>query len=411
VTVRGQTNVQDTERTSTKTLAICNVDAMAWQFLRPWLAALRGRGHEVHICCTPGRYFDQLAEEGFHMHPVTIHRGLNVARNLKPLVQLYRLVRRGRFDIVNTHSPVASGVGRLAARLAGARNIIYTVHGFYFHDNMRPLAWKLAVAVEWLLGRITDRFLFVSDEDRRTALATGIASSAAQTRTIRNGVDLGRFRPRRPGEETALRDKLGIPRHHRVVGTVTRLVKEKGYRELLAAARVLLREHHDVTFLVVGGNLRSDRDQFGPALKRMAREAGIADRFLFAGSTTDVPGHLRAMDIFVLASYREGFPVSVLEAMGSGLPVVATDIRGCREAVAHGETGLLVPPADARALAAALGLLLASPELTARMGIEGRRRAEQLFDINHASERFAAACLETVAGTGTRMETSAYAGS
>ncbi|MBI3698436.1 MAG: glycosyltransferase, partial [Acidobacteria bacterium] len=114
---------------------------MPWVLLWPWLCALRDAGYEVHIACSRGKYFDQLAAAGMHMHPVALRRSFNPFVHFRPFVQLYRLIRRGGFSAVNTHSPVAAAVGRLAARLAGGPKVVYTVHGFYFHDNM-PWLWR-----------------------------------------------------------------------------------------------------------------------------------------------------------------------------------------------------------------------------------------------------------------------------
>jgi glycosyltransferase involved in cell wall biosynthesis len=365
---------------SPRILVICNVDIMVWGFLTPLLAALRRAGWEVHVACAKGRHFDLLAAQGFRMWEAPVHRGLNPLRNLRALARFYRLIRTREFDVINTHSPVASAVGRVAAWMAGGRNIVYSVHGFYFHDDMRPWVRKLFVAVEWILGRVTDQFVFVSEEDRRTAISTGIAAESSRTRTIPNGIDLTEFRPRTERE--------GAGESGRVVGIVGRIVKEKGYREFFEMARRVAKDRRDVRFLVVGDSLRSDRDRFGAALRRMVEEEGLAGRFLFTGHTDEVPRYLREMDVFTLPSYREGLPVSVLEAMATGLPVVATNIRGCREAVVHGETGLLVPVRDPDALTEAALFLLDNPAVAGRMGAAGRQRAARLYDGQAAQERF-----------------------
>jgi len=378
---------------TTRVLAVATVDITPWVLLKPWLQALRAGGYEVHVACAPGPYCERLAAEGFHMHAASLRRSFNPLLHIRPLFQLYRLVRKGGYAVVNTHTPVAAAVGRLAAWLAGCKNIVYTVHGFYFHENMFWLWRRLFVALEWLLGRCTDLFMFVSDEDRRTAIQTGIARPTVETVTLYNGTDLSVFFPRSACADAMERDRqeLGIPQGHRVVGIVGRIVKEKGYREFFDMAKLLSRKHSDVLFLVVGDSLPTDRDSYGPVLRRRAREEGLDGRFRFTGVTSEVPKYLRMMDIFVLPSYREGFPRSVLEAMATELPVVATNIRGCREAVVHGETGFIVPPKDARALAQAVDFLLGNPEKTKDMGRAGRERAVKLYDQRVVADRFVSA--------------------
>jgi len=262
--------------------------------------------------------------------------------------------------------------------------------------------WKRTpfVALEWLAGRVTSGFMFVSDEDRVTAQRTGISSKVDETITIYNGVDLGAFpqSPRRRGTSGSngnpggageeIRMRYGVPEDAIVVGTVGRVVREKGYFEFAEMARAIASIHANVRFLVVGDALPSDRDGIAEELRKRVADAGLTDRFCFPGFTDQVSEHLQAMDLFVLASYREGLPRSVLEAMSTGLPVIATDIRGCREAVAHNETGIIVPPRNSGALTKAVSLLLKDRALAEAMGVAGRRRVENLFDQQMVAQRF-----------------------
>ena len=371
-------------------LAICTLDVMAWKLLLPWFRGLRDAGYEVHIACARTNWFERLAADGFHMHDVPLRRRMNPLVHIRPLWALYRLIRRERFALVNTHSPVAAAVGRLAGWLARVSVIVYTVHGFYFHDNMPWWKRRGFIALEWLLGRMTDDFMFVSEEDCQTALREGIARNAAKATTIFNGVDLEAYAPRGavPGAAEKVRGELDIPLGAPVVGIVGRVVREKGYFEFAEMAQLLSSGCSEVYFLVVGDALPSDRDGIAAALRNRVNAAGLRGRFRFTGFTDRVADYLQAMDIFVLPSYREGFPRSVLEAMSTGLPVIATNIRGCREAVVDGETGLLVPPGDSRALAAAVTRLLREPDLALSMGAAGRQRAMRLYGQPLVQSRF-----------------------
>jgi len=375
-----------------KILAIAAVDVMAWKLLLPWFRALREAGYEVHIACARTNWFEQLAADGFHLHDVRLRRRMNPLAHIAPLWSLYRLIRRERFLLVNTHSPVAAAVGRVAGWLAKAPAVIYTVHGFYFHENMPWWKRRGFIAVEWLLGGLTDGFMFVSDEDRQTALREGIATDAAKATTIYNGVDLDAYPPKGAGlGSRELRAKLSIPHGARVVGIVGRVVREKGYIEFAEMAKLVSAGRSDVYFLVVGDALPSDRDGVVAELRNCVKTAGLNDRFRFTGFTDSVADYLQVMDIFVLPSYREGFPRSVLEAMSSALPVVATNIRGCREAVVNGGTGLLAPPRSGTALAKAVSALLDNPDLAQSMGAAGRERAVRLYDQRSVQGRFVGA--------------------
>ncbi|NDJ14203.1 MAG: glycosyltransferase family 1 protein [Acidobacteriia bacterium] len=375
-------------------LAVCTVDVMAWKLLRPWFRALADAGYEVHIACSRENWFDHLAADGFHMHEVRLRRRVNPFVHIAPLWELFRLIRRERFVLVNTHSPVAAAVGRVAAWLARAPVIISTVHGFYFHDGMPWWKRKMFVTMEWLLGGMTTDFMFVSDEDRTTAVREGIARDPERATTIYNGVDLTAYPDKRSPSRLAVnkgfRQQLNIPEAARVVGIVGRIVREKGFVEFAEMAQRIAATHPNVYFLVVGDALATDRDGMVPELKSFVESAGLNTKFRFTGFTDKVAEHLQVMDIFVLPSYREGFPRSVLEAMSCELPVVATRIRGCREAVVQGATGLLVPPRDAAALTDAVGQLLDQPELMHQMGAAGRERVVHLFEQGLVQARFKA---------------------
>ena len=371
-----------------RVLTVAAVDFMVWVLLRQWLTALCDQGFEVHVACAPGPYFERLRGAGFIMHEVAMKRTFKPWAYVKPLLQLYALNRRERFQIVNVHSPIGAAVGRLAAWLAGCPNIIYTVHGFYFHDRMAwPARW-LFVGIEWLLGRFTDSFMFVSDEDRSTALRLGIAGPRATVSTILNGADLSEYCPVAECDKEAWRKDVGLDGGGPVIGIVSRIVKEKGHREFLQMAEAVVNAGHQATFLVVGDTLQSDRDQFGAHFRQLVEASGLAGRFVFTGFTSRVRDYLRAMDIFVLPSYREGFPRSIVEAMAVGLPVVATDIRGSREAVVSGQTGWIVPSHNGAALGEAVLSLLRDPDLARAMGQAGHRRAVELYDYRMVQRKF-----------------------
>jgi len=279
-------------------------------------------------------------------------------------------------------------IGRLAARLAGVPIKIYTAHGFYFHDEMPRAKRLFHVLLERMAGRWSDFIFTQSDEDRLTAIREKIAKSDRIV-TIGNGVNLERFDPVRiPEEEKAKRRReFYIPPDAPVVGIIGRMVREKGYMEFIEAAALILKEIPRAHFLCIGDELQSDYDASGNLFRNRIHHLGLHDRIHFAGMRSDIPELLSILTVYTLPSYREGMPRSIIEAMAMGLPVVATRIRGCREEVVEGETGYLVPPRDAAALAqAVLGLLKASDRAES-MGRAGRERALTLFSEKLVLER------------------------
>ena len=352
---------------------ITNVDFSLRHFVWPLMRAARARGHEVVGVCAEGPLLDAVRADGFEVVAMPFARSLNPVAQARAYSALRDFLRARRFDLVHGHMPISGLLARAAARgartAAGVPRIAYTGHGFLF--NQPGPAWRrhLSLALERAAGRITDIFLTVSEEEAADARRLGIHPAATG---IGNGRDGGVFRPDAVAR-ARLRAELGA--NGPVVMGTARLVRHKGWPELLEAMRAL----PDVTLWVVGERLPSDHGDT-MAAEFSAAEAALGPRLRLLGYRQDVAALLAAADIFCLPSHFEGLPMSIIEAMLSGLPVVATDIRGPREQVVEGGTGFLVPPGDVAALAGALRALVADPLLRARMGEAGRQRALARFD-------------------------------
>ncbi|MFQ5783946.1 MAG: glycosyltransferase family 4 protein [Alphaproteobacteria bacterium] len=360
-----------------KICQLCAVDFTFYHFLLPLARAMAEAGHEVVGVCADGPLLDRVRAAGLRVETVPFSRDRDLVNHARVLRRLGALFRAERFDIVHVHTPVAALLGRLAARRAGVPRVVYTAHGFYFHDRMswpRRLPW---IALEWLGGRMTDVLFTQADEDAATARRFRLCRGGAIA-AIGNGVDPVRFAPADDGgtARQALRRALDTPEHAVVIVTVGRLVAEKGYPELFNAMRAL-----DAVLWVVGERLASDRARAIEAeIAAAVADPALGPRLRLLGRRDDVPEILRAADVFALPSHREGMPRSIIEAMMTGLPVVATDIRGAREEVVDGATGALVPVGAASALARALARLAGDAALRARWGAAGRARALGLFD-------------------------------
>ena len=362
-----------------KILQLCAVDFTAYHLLRPLGAGLRDAGYSVTFCCSPGEGLDMLRDEGFGAKAIRISRNYNVAHHARSMAALVRFMRSERFDIVHAHTPVAGLIGRGAARIAGTRGIVYTAHGFYFHDGMSPATHAFFAGLERSAAAFTDIIFVQSEEDREEAIKLKIAP-AEKLVHIGNGVDPTKFGKEIHAIEAArFRETCGFGGGP-VVGFVGRTVHEKGAIEFVRAAAIVRAAVPGAKFVMVGEPLRSDRDRCWEEIMRLRDELGLVKDLVLTGYRKDVPSILASFDLFALPSYREGMPRALLEAMATGLPVVATAIRGCREEVVNGETGILVPPRNHEALAAAIRKIVSSRDLMARMGAEGRSRVLEKFD-------------------------------
>jgi glycosyltransferase involved in cell wall biosynthesis len=352
-----------------KVLEITNVDFSLRHFLLPLMRAIRARGHDVVGACAEGPLLAEVRAEGFRVIGVPLERRVSPVAHLRSFRALVAIMRAEKPDLVHAHMPISGFLARLAAWTAGVPGIAYTCHGFWFNY---PGPWPrraVGFAMEFLAARVTDRFFTVSAEEAADARRLRICPRAV---ALGNGRDPAVFHPD-PAARARIRASLGVSDDRVVVVVVSRLVRHKGYPELAAA----MRDVPGAELWVVGERLGSDR---GADMVALLEAAGLGERLRLLGYRRDVTHVLAAADIFTLPSHFEGLPMSVIEAMLTGLPVVATDVRGPREQVVDGETGFLVPARQVASLAEALGRLVRDPELRRSMGAAGRARALDLYD-------------------------------
>ena len=351
--------------------------------LRAQIEHIRAAGFEVHCVCSPGSYVHDLARDGFVVHQVSLTRLLRPVDDLRAIITLTRLFRAQRFALVHTHTPKAALLGQLAARIAGVPHIVNTVHGLLGHDGVPILKRSMLEVIDRLTCALSTALLSQSREDVSRAVRR-LMCRKEKIRAVGQGIDLGRFDPDRfdAQRRRILRKQFGLPETAIVVAMVARFTREKGYPEFFEMARHVSAARTDVHFLVVGATL-DERDPIDPDPERQ----GLAGRMTLLKDRRDMPEIYACADIVVLPTYREGFPRSLVEAAAMGLPVVSTKIRGCREAVADGETGLLVRPGDVTALSEAVEMLLREGAARARMSKATRQRALREFDEPAVCER------------------------
>ncbi len=363
-------------------ISICQVCAVGFtyrKFLEPLCLAQAQAGYAVHVAYSGASAADAGPAAGdLRFHPVPIARSSSPLALARATWGLLRLFRRERFTVVHVHTPVAAIAARLAAALTRTPVVIYTAHGFYFHEGMAaPVRW-LHIASEWLLAQLTTLLLTQSAEDAELARRLRF-KPASRICAIGNGVEAARFGPATDQRRLVARQRFGLAPGATVLGVVARQVAEKGYLELFEAFAQLAPRHPSLQLLICGSRLASDHAS--PVDQQLQQlMARFPAQVIDAGGIDQVEIAYDAMDLFCLPSWREGMPRTIIEAMMSGLPVVATDIRGSREEVLPSVTGLLVPVRGAPALARALEQLIADPALRQRYGQAGRERALALYD-------------------------------
>ncbi len=361
-----------------KVAHICTVDISLRYMLLNQMLNIREAGYHVSGISAPGPEIEAVRAAGVPYFPVPLTRNFTPAADLKALWQLYRILRRERFTIVHTHTPKAGLLGQLAARMAGVPVVVNTVHGFYFHERMRPFWRRFYISMEQVAALCSDLILSQNREDIETAVRERICR-AEKIKYLGNGFDIRAFEQAAvdAGTLNRKREELGIPPGARVAGFVGRLVAEKGILELLEAGRSLVQRCPDLRLLIVGP---LDNDKPDALTPEIARQYGLEQVCIFTGRRDDMPELYALMDVLVLPSHREGFPRTPMEASLMGVPSVVTDVRGCREAVEHGRNGLVAPFGDVPALAQAILAVLEDGELARRLGETGRQMARERFD-------------------------------
>ncbi|MBD2002396.1 MULTISPECIES: glycosyltransferase family 4 protein [Cyanophyceae] len=373
-----------------KVLHICAVGFTVKHLLLPQINYLLSQNLSVEVACSAGLEVDNLRTQGYIIHPIQIDRRLAPFSNIKSIYHLTKLMVERQYDLVHVHTPIAAVLGRIAAKLAGVKRIVYTAHGFPFYERSSPSQYRFYFAVEKFSALLTDLILSQSYEDVITAQNFGLCSPE-KVRHLSNGVDINHFKRTRinPTAKAELKASLGIANTaNLLIGTIGRLTRKKGSGYLIQAAASLLPEFPNLHILVIGGQLSTDPEQFQTELVKLIHNLGIEKHVTLTGYRNDTPELLGLLDIFTLPTFtHEGLPRSILEAMSMGLPIVTTDIRGCREAVVHGKTGLIVPPEDQDKLIEALRILLSNPELRQSYGKASRELIESKYDERMVFER------------------------
>ncbi len=314
-----------------------------------------------------GELLSDIESLGIEIHEFGTGRMLLSPATICGLFRAARFLKRERVAVLDCMLGLTTLIGPFVGRVAGVpvvlnnqRNLSYWIRGGFREAVYGFVNRKLVDAV------------LVNSAAAENELVERFGVPPEKVISVGTGIDLGRIAGAGAGDEPA--NELGLA-DRIVVGIVAKLSPVKGHQYFLEAAAEIAEARPDVAFLVVGDGIRKRE------LEEMAAELGIADRVTFAGARDDVPSLLKLMDVFVLSSLSEGSPNAVLEAMAAGLPVVATDVGGLPEIVIDGESGILVPPGDSGALAAAVRELLDDPTRAGTMGRAGLALAMDRHDI------------------------------
>lgn len=357
---------------------VCSSD-LAIPALMPYCKPLLARGWEITFITPDGPHVAPGRAAGLEWLPLALRRRIHPASDVVGTLQLARYFLRNAYDIVHTHNIKAGHIGRVVAAATRVPIVMHTIHGMAYSMETPRLKRAAHAALERIASLGCDMVLTQSREDRDTCLETRVIDPDRIV-IIGNGIDLSRFDPERhAGTRTATRAGLGVSSDEVVFLSAGRLIIEKGFVELFEAAASARRRDPRIR-LAIAGDLDERADTLGPEVLDRARRDGV----LLLGRRTDMPELYAASDVVTLPSWHEGVPRVLMEGAAMGKPLLATDVRGCREVVAPPRNGLLVPVRNANALADAMVALAADDALRARLGRDNAIEAKEQYAIERS---------------------------
>jgi len=346
-------------------------------FYQDQIEAMNKAGIDTTIICADDAELRSFLPSETDFIPVGFKRASSPLRDLKVLWQLYKIFRKGKFDIIQYSTPKASLLGSIASFAARIPLRIYILWGLYY-TGQTGIKRFILKSFEKIICSLSTHIVPIAHEMVNFVESEGLAK-ASKCEVMLNGsacgVDLQRFDPKKwPKARAEIRDKYHIPERAVVIGAVARLTGDKGINELVSAFVEIAEEISYVHLLIVGG--QEEKDKLRPETEQTIK---THPRIHAVGWQQDTIPYYMAMDIFCLPTYREGFGEVNLESQALGLPVVSTNVIGPRESIKDSETGFLVEPKSSKTIVEPLKRLILDPELRINIGRKGRQRVEQMF--------------------------------
>jgi len=340
----------------------------------------RKKGIEFHVACSPSEHLDRYGKEKkFKKFPVTILRKISPIQDFISLILLIKYIRKHKVDIVIGHTPKGGLLGMLAAYLSGVKNRVYCRHGIMY-ETSKGIKRQILKSIETFTGMLATKVILDSLSVLQVSNQYGLSHSSKNFilgRGSCNGIDVTKFsKDKNKSMPTELSKKLNLEGNY-VVGYVGRLVKDKGISELIGAWKIIKKDNVYTKLLLVGPF--EERDQLPPeTIHFISTEPSI----VHVGLVDDPRMYYQLMDLFILPSYREGFPTVVLEASAMSLPVITTMATGCRDAIVPNKTGMFTA-IDAKDIASKINYYIKHPDIAKTHGLNGRAFVMENFRQEH----------------------------
>lgn len=350
-----------------KILIISTVARQFYLFEESNIEVLKKIGFEVHGAANFNDNNVRLDSLDFVKHHVQIHRSPFSIKNLIALKQIIDIMKSNDFNVIHCHSPMGGVLGRLAGKITGIKNVIYTAHGFHFYKGASLKNWILYYPVEKFLSRFTDILIAINKEDYKRAIKLH-AKKVVYLPGI--GIDTKKF-INTVFEPAKFKNSLGINENTTVILSIGELIRRKNYMTVLKSLALL--KEQSFIFLICGiGELEKE-------LRHLTKVLGLNYKVKFLGFRNDIPELCHISDVFIFPSFQEGLPVSLMEAMATGLPVICSNIRGNVDLIEEGKGGFLHSPTDVVGFSESIKRMILDTSLRKSFGQNNLNRIQR-FD-------------------------------
>lgn len=348
-----------------KVLYVSTISNTINAFMIPHIEMLLDQGHHVDIACNIDREISpKLIDSGCKVFNVEFQRSPLKKENLSAFKKISKLIKNEKYDLVHTHTPIASAIVRLACKSNKKIKVFYTAHGFHFFKGAPLKNWIAYYPIEKWLSRYTDCLITINKEDYDTSINKRF--KAGKIKLVHGvGINLNKFKQQNKAKKTQIRMEYGYNEKEFILFYAAALNHNK-HQDLLIDVVSKLKDRIPNIKLLLAGRGPSEINY-----KERAKQLGVENNIEFLGFRGDIPDLLMLSDIVVASSRREGLPVNIMEAMATGLPLVVTNVRGHRELVSNGENGFIIELDDVEGFANSIEELYKSEELKYEFGKKG----------------------------------------
>lgn len=334
-------------------------------------------GYEVHVACRVNGELSSNLHKSVIVHNIEYPLSfIAIIKLFESLRNMNKIISKNKFICVINHNRIASFVGRISSYYCRVKYNVYFAHGFYFHDDQKKISRLLSVYLEKYLAHITSFTLSQSKDDMDYMTLKSFIDKD-KIAYVANGINDKKFNLFK--KQQSSRDEIGLPKKDFIICAVGRLVKGKGFQDLIEAFKMINDKNKDTHLLIIGGNVKQDISKFQKQIFKLIKLYKIENKVTLTGMVDNVEDYLGCSNLFISSSYREGISRSLLEAMSMGLPSIATRIRGSKEVIKNMHNGLLYEPKNINDLIENIEKIIKNEDLQKKLSVNAVETVKSFY--------------------------------